>query len=232
MVYTHLNDTKTYREVPCFPVNSIRDLMTSLFDKSRIPEWKRTKWTRFATDNASAAAFYAMPKIHKPSLFVTRPIAAQHSYILAPLSKALATELLEVPINVLMENIPLLKENYSFWGKVLKLVMFYSFVSFNDKVYQSILFQRRFVDDGFIVIKSREDALRLQSLMKENSAFKFTFDISEQEAVFLDFHIYKGIRFEHANKLDFRPYFKPTNKFLYLPHKSSGKYDGKTDNTI
>lgn len=318
MVLTHLNDRNTYRIAPYFPVQRIRYFMTTIMDQSRIPEWKRIQWMQHATDDARPADFYAMPKIHKRKLFVTRPIAAQHSYILAPLSKALATELLKVQdtlptiakdskttakeldaftfgmvdtepsqtpsnamllparhrqhgifltydvvamypniplqdaINVLLENIPALKENSSFWGRVLKLVMMFSFVAFNGKVYHqicgtamgtpvapqfanlyfyykfkhileddAILFQRRFIDDGFVIIKSQADAMRLRTLMQENSAFEFTFDISEQEAIFLDFHIYKGTRFEHENKLDFRPYFKPTNMFLYLPYKSN-----------
>jgi len=151
-----------------------------------------------------------------------------------------------------MDNIPSMKKNYSFWGKVLKLVMFHTFVSFNDKIYhqihgtsmgtpvappfanlyfffkfkdiledEAILFQRRFVDDGLVIIKSRGDTSRLQELMKRASAFEFTFEVSEHEAIFLDFHIYKGIRFQNENKLDFRPFFKPTNMFLYLPYKSN-----------
>jgi len=96
------------------------------------------------TYRIAPADFYAMPKIHKRKLFVTRPIAAQHSYILAPLSKALATELLKV-----QDTLPTIAKDSKTTAKELDaftfgmvdtepLVMMFSFVAFNGKVYHQI----------------------------------------------------------------------------------------------
>ena len=57
--------------------------------------------------------------------------------------------------------------------------------------------------------------------MKTRSNLKFTYELSKECAIFLDFNIYKGRRFNTERKLDFKPFFKPTNKFLYLPANSN-----------
>lgn len=300
MCRDHLNDRSTYRRVPLFPVDSIRTRMQHVLYNGPIPRWKYTKWLE--TDNSDGgsdqpAPFYVIPKIHKKKLFASRPIAAQHSYIIAPLSKELADVLLRVQkglqtisldsktcarelsnfvfdqpgifltydvvamypnidlrdaINVLEQNVPLLVENSGFWGKVLRLVMYNCYVTFNSETYlqiqgtamgtpvappfanlyfyykyehvledETILFQRRFIDDGFVIIKSRDAALRLMQNMTRVGNLEFTYDISDTRAIYLDFEIYKGPQYALQRKLDLRPYFKPTNQFLYLPDKSN-----------
>lgn len=299
MCREHLEDPKIYQRVPLFPVESVRDKMRVLLLRPRSPiaRWKAEKWTERSKAANEPAAFYVIPKIHKKKMFASRPIAAQHSYILAPLSKELSDVLLSVQfefptiardskttayelenftfsrpgvfltydvvamypnidlqdaMNVLERNCPVLSEDGGFWGKALRLVMFNCFVSFNGETYhqikgtamgtpvappfanlyfyykylevledEKILFQRRFIDDGFVIIESAEDARKLMMRMSNIGKLEFTYEISSETAIFLDFHIYRGPRYASVRKLDFKPYFKPTNQFLYLPEKSN-----------
>ena len=297
MCKEHLNDNRTYRRVRTFPINLIRDRVRKVLQYGPIPRWRKNLWLHSCADADRAAPFYVIPKIHKKKLFASRPIAAQHSYILAPLSKELSNVLLEAQlilptiskdskttarelnefkfsrpglfltydvvamypnidisdaITILEQNVPVLKQHHGFWANVLRLVMHHSYVEFNNEIYhqvqgtamgtpvappfanlyfyyryrhilenESILFQRRFIDDGFVIIKSRNAALDLMEKMKKVGKLEFTYEISDTRAVYLDFEIYKGPRYTSDMKLDLKPYFKPTNQFLYLPAKSN-----------
>ncbi len=131
--------------------------------------------------------------------------------------------------------------------KVLKLLMFNNYISFEGKIYRQlqgtakgtavapafakltstsstrtsldndkIQVQLRFIDDGFMVVDSKEKADKIMRNMKRAMQPFITHDISETSAIFLDLEVYKGQRHTQHNMLDLRPYFKPTNRFLYL----------------
>ena len=297
MCLDHIGNRDVYTECQQFPIQNIVNRMRNIIGTARAPPYKIAKWLQFADEDTKPSPFYVMPKIHKQKLFASRPVQAQHSYVLTPLSRDL-TEVLqkaveEIPtiskdskttaqeldtffferpgvfltydveamypsidlndaISILKENVQALNEKNGFWLKVLQLILFNNYVSFNETVYRQmkgtaigtcmappfanlyfhyryknvlennkILFQRRFIDDGFVIIESKSDATNLMETMSKTTNLKFTYEISNEKAIFLDFEIFKGRRFETQKKLDFKPFFKPTNKFLYLPANSN-----------
>lgn len=297
MVGDHLWDPSTYCKVTCFPRDTLIREMTRLVWSSGKPYYVIRKWLRLAdnSEDAKPAPFYAMPKIHKQKLFVSRPVTAQHSYLLAPLSRALAEVLqptvdnlaciardsktmakelstlvikekdyvfltydvvalypsidLRDALPLLKANIPVLRERDEFWYRVLRLVMLYNFVSFEDEVYHQIQgtatgtavappfanlymyfkykhildvdyvqFQRRYIDDGLILVDTPEQATQLMWRMSTCCNLRFTWDVNSHKAVFLDLQVHRnGSSTRH---LGLRPYFKPTNLFMYLPFNS------------
>ena len=297
MVRDHLGDTTKYRRVSLFPCDGIFLKMQQIMEHAPFPSWKRKRLLNEAKQRKEPAPFYVIPKIHKKKLHASRPIAAQHSYMLASLSKELSDVLLrEVrkidviskdskttaleldefkfdrdgifltydivamypnidlrdAIDILERNVASLRENHYFWGRVLQLVMNNCYVKFNEETYRqiagtamgtpvappfanlyfyfkyievlkdkAILFQRRFIDDGFVIIETRSAAEKLMQRMSAIGSLEFTYEISESKALYLDFEIYRGQRYAMEKRLDFRPFFKPTNKFLYLPDKSN-----------
>ena len=295
MVLDHLQDRHTYSKVNRFPFQDIIRRMRNVVHLSRASQRQRADWLSLAKSDAEPAHFYIMPKLHKKKLYTSRPIAAQHSYILTPLSKSLAKVLNKVVLNiksiawntkiiaaeldqikvsarcvfvaydvvalypnidiadslqVLSANVPVLNENSQFWLKVLQLILYNNYVQYGGEVYRqlqgtamgtsvappfanlylhfkleqifrthanSTQFYRRFIDDGFVIMDSEEDGRRLMQDLNSCCNLRFTSEISTAGAIFLDFEIFKGRRYENEHRLDFRPYFKPTNKFLYLP---------------
>lgn len=287
----------TFMEVPTFPHDDIvRRLENTIRTKYSIPEEVKETWINHAKKATDPNDFYLIPKIHKKELGV-RPITAQHSYALAPVSKALAAILqmdvetiptiaknttsvlrriektrfsdpfvfvtfdivsmypsinLQDAIETLHHHLPKLRYDYEVWGKLLQLIMFNNYVTANGKTYRqlmgtatgtqvapqfanlyahykfkpaledpTILFLDRFIDDGFMIIKTREDARRIMHALNQLSSLKFTYDISDQQATYLDLIIFKGNRFKDTGILDVKVYFKPCNKLLYLPACSS-----------
>lgn len=293
MAEVHVLDTETYGRVPWFPRKDIIGRMRRVCGTARTHPKLVERWLALATDDAEPAPFYILPKLHKKKMFTSRPVTVQHSYLLGPLSKALAEQLqvyvdripeiakdtktvaqrlnefhfqrpgvfltydvvslypsidLHDAIDILEKNVPVLSEKNGFWLKVLKLVMFNNYIKFEGNIYrqlrgtatgtavappfanlymyhkyievltdESIQIQRRYIDDGFLVVDTESDAKRIMASMKAAGQLDFTFDVSNKSAIFLDLEIYKGQRFERDKKLDMKPYFKPTNRFLYLP---------------
>jgi hypothetical protein len=92
--------------------------------------------------------------------------------------------------------------------------------------YQEILghpginIQSRFIDDGCLLVKDARTAVDIAKRMNDECNLEFTFNISKTEAIYLDIHLFKGPRWESTTHLDMKPYFKPTNKLLYLPSVS------------
>ena len=296
MVMSHLNDRNTYQRVQQFPYDAIINRVRNIMHLCRLPRYQKTKLldqTRHASQEP--ASFYAMPKIHKKKLHASRPIAAQHSYVLTPLSRALARVLVEevqkissIPTNskqvaqtldqfvfqndgvfltfdveacypnidqrdslkILGENVPVLSEHGGFWLKILQLILFNNYVEYDDQIYRQmegtamgtavappyanlylhykfdtvlsqyddrLQFYRRFIDDGFAIVDSIGTGLQLMRDLNSCSNMSLTHELSQNHAIFLDFEIYKGVRFTQNRMIDFRPYFKPTNRFLYLP---------------
>lgn len=81
----------------------------------------------------------------------------------------------------------------------------------------AIIFQERFIDDGLIIVKTKEDAERIMAGLQQSTNLNLTYDVSSTHAIYLDLYVYKGPRLELEKKLDMKVYFKPTNKMLYLP---------------
>lgn len=85
-----------YVKMTVFPLQDIlRRLGNIIRIKYAIPQHTNEKWMQKATEETKPAPFYCAPKIHEAKLG-SRPISAQHSYILAHLSKQLADILLPV----------------------------------------------------------------------------------------------------------------------------------------
>ncbi len=296
MVMDHIGERATYGKVNRFPVEAITQRMGNIIGAARVNPYYRAKWMKQAEGDPQPCPFYVMPKLHKKKMFASRPVTVQHSYILAPLSKALAQVLQEVvetipeiardsktvaqrldtfkfakpgvfltydvealypsidlhdAIQTLSDNVPVLGERNGFWLKILKLIMFNNYVSFKGQVYRqlqgtatgthvappfanlylffkcrhilerdSIQLQSRFIDDGFIIVDTEEEAESIARDLNGMGNLKFTYEVSKSEAVYLDLHIYKGDRFRAARQLDFKVFFKAINKFLYLPARS------------
>lgn len=283
-----------FHKVQIFP---FADILTRINNTIRYTKAITTKqkedWAKHIENAKDPCPFYVSPKIHKPDPLASRPISAQHSYILAPLSKALANVLLKEQykhpeitadtisfinrietfqttesfvfltydveacypnidihdaIKTLQDNIKELRENNYFWTKILKLIMFNNYVIANENIYRqltgtatgtqaappfanlylyfkfkniledpSILLQERFIDDGFLLTKTIEDAKRITKDLNNATNLTLTYSINQNEAIFLDLTVYKGDRYKSEKKLDLKPYFKPTNRLLYMP---------------
>jgi len=84
-----------------------------------------------------------------------------------------------------------------------------------------ILYQTRYIDDGFLIVKINTNAKALVKILQKATGHTFTFNQNPYQATYLDVTIYKGHRYTTLGTLDCKPYFKPTNKFLYLPAQSN-----------
>lgn len=82
--------------VDSFPHDDIiRRISNTIRYTQSIGPTAKKKWIEEAESAKEPCPFYAIPKIHKANPLASRPISAQHSYVLAPLSKALTTVLLQ-----------------------------------------------------------------------------------------------------------------------------------------
>ena len=79
-----------------------------------------------------------------------------------------------------------------------------------------VLLYKRFIDDGFAVVRSKERALGIIRTLQE-SGLEFNFQVSQASAIFLDLEISKGPLFDFCGLLQFKTYRKAMNRFLYLP---------------
>ena len=79
-----------------------------------------------------------------------------------------------------------------------------------------VLYYKRFIDDGFALLRSRAAAERTLCTLKK-SGLSFTHTMSDQSGVFLDLEVYKGPLTKLCGLLHFRTYRKAMNRFLYLP---------------
>ena len=86
-----------------------------------------------------------------------------------------------------------------------------------------VLFHGRYRDDGFIIFDgTREEVLQFFEIGNSCHRFlKFTYEISDESANFLDTTVYKGRLFQTDGKLDIKSYIKPTNNFQYLQRNSA-----------
>ena len=294
----------TFQKVTTFPHFGVMlRLQNILKIKGEVEEKTKEKWMDHANDAREPCPFYIIPKLHKPRLG-SRPITAQHSYMLAPLSNALARVLqievnrhpdiakdskaviqelekfrateqvtfvtydveqlypsidLNDAINTLRNALPVMRRNNCFWTKVLQLIMFNNYVTANGRIYRQIkgtatgtqvappfanlylffkfkrilekdeiLFRSRFIDDGLLICKPTIDTKLMIRQLEAVSNLKLTYETNNYQCVYLDIIIYKGIRFNLTRKLDTKTFFKPTNKFLYLPFNSNHPRSHKT----
>jgi hypothetical protein len=93
-VYTELLSSHlqsdTYQQVQSFPHTVLCHQIRLLLQPARhLDPGQRTRMMQFADRQDKPSPFYIIPKLHKAKLG-SRPITAQHSYMFAPLSKALA----------------------------------------------------------------------------------------------------------------------------------------------
>lgn len=285
----------SFQLVTTFPHRQLLYQLKDLLFQKDMHRYQRKLWIQHAENSIMPSPFYASPKIHKKKLG-SRPINAQHSYMLAPISRYLAgmlqfsveahntigkdskttvkrLEELQLPesfvlatydveacypsidiedaIRTLHENINFLQVENGINTKLLEMIMKKNYVIANDKVYlqkigtatgtqvapqfanlylyfkykealsdPNIIFQERFIDDGLLIVKTREDAVRIIKNIQDSSSLSLTWEISDSKAIYLDLEIYKGNRYIMEKKLDLRTYFKPTNKMLYLPSRS------------
>ena len=82
---------------------------------------------------------------------------------------------------------------------------------------------KRYIDDILCIWPGPPDSLKefIRFLNGSHRTIKFTYECSETTVDFLDVTIYKGKRYHNTGILDFKPFFKKTNKFQYLEYSSS-----------
>ncbi len=87
---------------------------------------------------------------------------------------------------------------------------------------QHILFYKRYLDDIFGIIWATHSEAQsiLSSFNQLHKHIQVTFDLSLTKVHFLDFHIFKGDRYQHQGILDMSVYSKAMNRFLYIPFSS------------
>lgn len=84
-----------------------------------------------------------------------------------------------------------------------------------------VIFQRRYIDDGFGLVRREEDARALIHALNGCSNLDLTYTVHQERAVYLDVEVYKGERWAKSQILDVSIYTKPISKFLYLHGKSN-----------
>lgn len=295
----------SFTEVQEFPhADIVRRIENTIRSTWAITYEAKQIWIMHARQAKDPCPFYVIPKIHKHNPLGSRPISAQHSYIMAPLSKALTTKLLMVQhrlqgitqdtrsfirrieqfratkpfvlltydveacypsidlddaIQTLHDNIDVMRHYYGFWTKILKLIMYNNYVTTNNKIYRQmigtatgtqvappfanlylfykfkdvlndpeILLHERFIDDGFVLVSTKDHAKRIINMLNTATNLNLTHEIHDDHAVFLDLVIHKGDRFDEEKRLDLKTYFKPTNRLLFLPWISNHPRSMKT----
>ena len=81
---------------------------------------------------------------------------------------------------------------------------------------KGILYNRRYIDDGFIVLTDRTTAMELKEELSTCSNLELTWTFSNKGGIYLDLEIYAGPRRREDGRLDLKIYTKPISKFLYL----------------
>lgn len=284
----------SFQQVTTFPHTDIlRRIGNTIRYTQAISSEEKENWLNHARQANKPCPFYVIPKIHKNEKLGSRPISAQHSYMLAALSKALTNVLIPIQertfgitkdsksfvkrieefktdkpfvfltydvekcypnidindaIQSLRNGISKMREHNDFWTKILQLIMYNNYVTANGKIYRqmigtatgtqvappfanlylylkfkdilqdnAILFQERFIDDGFMLVSTKQDAERIITRLNKATSLNLTYEIDDNKAIFLDLVVYKGSRFKRDGRLDLKVYFKPTNRLLYLP---------------
>lgn len=82
---------------------------------------------------------------------------------------------------------------------------------------------KRFIDDiaSFWIATTEEVMEFIEKANKFHPTIKFTAEISDTKATFLDTILYKGKRFQEKGIFDITTHYKPTEKFQYTHFRSS-----------
>ena len=154
-------------------------------------------------------------------------------------------------LHTLSMTVPALQKKNGFLYKSLQLLLRNSYVSAQGMVYRQtkgiatgtqaapalanlyldakiagiledprVYWSARYIDDGCVYVQKKA-AAEIQERIAAIDGLEFTFELSEDRAVFLDLDIYKGQRFARDGRIDIKPYFKPTNLLLYVPWVSN-----------
>ena len=85
------------------------------------------------------------------------------------------------------------------------------------------LLWKRYIDDILCIWPEQPSKIDhfIKYLNQSHPTIKFTYEYSTQSINFLDLTIYKGTRHMTSLILDFKPFFKTTNKFQYLEYNSA-----------
>jgi hypothetical protein len=100
LLHAHLT-SDTYTQVHRFPLDEIVRRLKNIVNTSKRPQWQKEMWLKDADSQSEPCPFYVIPKLHKIRLS-SRPITAQHSYVLAPMSIALA-KVLQIEVDQITE---------------------------------------------------------------------------------------------------------------------------------
>lgn len=91
-------ESSSFKKVSEFPHGQVYMRLRNILKlQCEVPSLTKGSWLDHALKAKDPCHFYVIPKLHKPKLS-TRPITANHSYMLAPLSKKLA-EVLQIKVN-------------------------------------------------------------------------------------------------------------------------------------
>lgn len=84
-----------------------------------------------------------------------------------------------------------------------------------------ILYARRYIDDGFVILRQPEAAQNFSDALEAHCNLHFTITWDQTSVLYPDLEIYEGTRCCIRGILDFQVYTKPISKFLYLHGKSN-----------
>lgn len=134
---------QTFKLVSRFPHTVIkRKLQSILTGIDGVTDWTKEKLTKNTEGATEPCPFYVIPKLHKAELG-SRPITAQHSYVLASVSKELAgilqTEVNKVPSiardsKAVVRQLEELKTDKSFVFLTYDVEQLYPSIDLNDAV--------------------------------------------------------------------------------------------------
>lgn len=86
---------------------------------------------------------------------------------------------------------------------------------------KGIIMNRRYIDDGFVIGRCKEDLEKVAHSIHAYTNFSITWSISDSKVIYLNLEIYEEKRFKDTGSLDLAVYSKPVCKFLYLHRKSN-----------
>ena len=81
---------------------------------------------------------------------------------------------------------------------------------------------KRYLDDGILILyaSEAEAKIMLDKFNLLNKHIQITYTISSSNAIFLDLDIYRDASFEDTGLFRTKTFFKPMNRFLYMPANS------------
>lgn len=149
-----------FQKESVFPqADILRRIDNTIRSTTAIPQNVKQKWLEHARQATEPCPFYAIPKIHKKNPQASRPISAQHSYILAPLSRELAKVLLIVQ----SKHTGITKDTLSFIQRIENFKILHPFVFLTYDV--EALYPSIDINDAITTLHDNIP------VMRENNAF-------------------------------------------------------------